>query len=302
MNTTSQDGRAVIRLGHSPDPDDAFMWWPLFDHERGPAPLTSPRFRFEQVVEDIEELNRRACESADQDALEITGISCACYPLVADRYALTACGASLGDGYGPRLVARQPTTLEELAASRPTIAVPGERTTAYLVSRLMFKGAEVEWRPMLFDRIPGEIASGAVDAGVVIHESQLTFEEEGLHQIQDLGVWWQERNRLPLPLGANVIRRGLDERHGAGATREIVDLLESSLQHAMEHREESIIRAQEWGRGIDAGITGAFVDMYVNRWTLDYGPRGREAVRALLIQAADEGHLPACPDPEFISA
>ena len=302
MSNSSPDGRAIIRLGHSPDPDDAFMWWPLFDHERGPAPLSSPRFRFEQVVEDIEELNRRACETSDDDALEITGISCACYPLVAGRYALTACGASLGDGYGPRLVARAPTTLEGLAASNPTIAVPGERTTAYLISRIMFDGAQVDWKPMMFDRIPAEIASGAVDAGVVIHESQLTFAEEGLHQIQDLGVWWQQRNDLPLPLGANVIRRGLDERFGPGATREIVELLESSLQHAMEHREESIIRAKEWGRGIDAGVTGTFVDMYVNRWTLDYGPEGRKAVKSLLKQAFALGLLPDCPDPEFISA
>ena len=202
MNTPHSDVPATIRLGHSPDPDDAYMWWPLFERDGQPAAVSSPRFRFEQVVEDIEQLNLRACEASDEDALEITGISCACYPHVADRYAITACGASLGDGYGPRLVTRHPITLNQLAASKPSIAVPGERTTAYLVSRLMFKGAEVDWKPMRFDAIPEAVASGAVDAGVVIHEGQLTYAEDGLTEIQDLGVWWQAHHELPLPLGA----------------------------------------------------------------------------------------------------
>ncbi|MEE2681191.1 MAG: MqnA/MqnD/SBP family protein [Planctomycetota bacterium] len=302
MTSIDTDARAVIRLGHSPDPDDAFMWWPLFERDGAPAPLSSARFRFEQVVEDIEALNQLACEASDDDALEITGISCACYPLVADRYAITACGASLGDGYGPRLVASGRTSLEELAGGRPSIAVPGERTTAYLVSRLIFADTEVDWKPMLFSEIPAAVAAGQVEAGVVIHEGQLTYEEDGLHELLDLGVWWQERTRLPLPLGANVIRRGLDQKFGAGATAEIVGLLQRSLNHAMEHREESIARAKEWGRGIDDEVTGTFVDMYVNRWTLDYGPTGRSAVISLLDRAAREGLLPACPDPEFLSA
>lgn len=302
MNTPHPDAPRTIRLGHSPDPDDAYMWWPLFERDGSPAAVSSPRFRFEQVVEDIEQLNQRACDASDEDALEITGISCACYPHVAERYAITACGASLGDGYGPRLVTRTPTTLEQLAASKASIAVPGERTTAYLVSRLMFKGAEIDWKPMRFDAIPEAVASGAVDAGVVIHEGQLTYAEDGLTEIQDLGVWWQAHHQLPLPLGANVIRKGLDQHLGAGATAEIVGLLEQSLRHAMDHREESIARAREWGRGIDEEVTGTFVDMYVNRWTLDYGPTGRSAVHALLNLAAQEGLLPACPDPGFLSA
>ena len=302
MSTPPPDAPRTIRLGHSPDPDDAYMWWPLFERDGQPAAVSSPRFRFEQVVEDIEGLNQRACEASDEDALEITGISCACYPYVAERYAITACGASLGDGYGPRLVTRTPTTLEELAALKPSIAVPGERTTAYLVSRLMFKGAQIDWKPMAFDAIPEAVASGAVDAGVVIHEGQLTYAEDGLTEIQDLGVWWQTQHELPLPLGANVIRKGLDQHLGAGATNEIVGLLEQSLQHAMAHREESIARAREWGRGIDEEVTGTFVDMYVNRWTLDYGPTGRSAVHTLLNLAADEELLPACTDPGFLSA
>ena len=302
MTSSDTDVRATIRLGHSPDPDDAFMWWPLFERDGLPAPLESPRFRFEQVVEDIEALNRLACESSDEDALEITGISCACYPLVAERYAITACGASLGDGYGPRLVVRGSRSLEELATGRPKIAVPGERTTAYLVSRLIFKGSEVDWKPMLFSEIPAAVADGSVDAGVVIHEGQLTYADDGLVELQDLGVWWQSQTDLPLPLGANVIRRGLDQRFGAGSTDEIVGLLQRSLHYAMEHREESIARAKEWGRGIDDEVTGTFVDMYVNRWTLDYGPTGRSAVSALLSRAAEEGLLPECPEPEFLSS
>ena len=302
MTSSDTDVRATIRLGHSPDPDDAFMWWPLFDRDGAPAPLSSARFRFEQVVEDIEALNQLACESSDEAALEITGISCACYPLVAKRYAITACGASLGDGYGPRLVGRESSSLEQLAAGRPTIAVPGERTTAYLVSRLIFKGTEVDWKPMLFSDIPAAVADGSVDAGVVIHEGQLTYADDGLVELLDLGVWWQDQTDLPLPLGANVIRRGLDQRFGPGATDEIVGMLQRSLQHAMEHREESIARAKEWGRGIDEAVTGTFVDMYVNRWTLDYGPTGRTAVTALLSRAAEAGLLPDCPEPEFLSS
>jgi 1,4-dihydroxy-6-naphthoate synthase len=301
MNTHKTDARATIRLGHSPDPDDAFMWWPLFERDGESARLSSDRFRFEQVVEDIETLNNRACDSDDESALEITGISCACYPHIADRYVITGCGASVGDGYGPRLVAREPTDLETLRTSRPSIAVPGDRTTAYLVSSLMLGRDAVNWTSMPFDEIPQAVTSGRFDAGVVIHESQLTFEEEGLVQVQDLGAWWEGEKNLPLPLGANVVRRDLDDRFGAGASQEIVGLLEESLKYSMEHRDESIRRAQEWARGLDADITGAFVDLYVNRWTLDYGDRGREAVRALLLCAAESGLLPECPTPDFLS-
>lgn len=292
--------QATIRLGHSPDPDDAYMWWPLFSHDGEPPRLTSERFRFEGVVEDIETLNARACDDGPNGGLEITGISCACYPRVADKYAITACGASLGDGYGPRLVGREQMELSALSDGSAVVAIPGERTTAFLVTNLMLGKDSFRWQAMPFDQIPEAVASGAVDAGVVIHESQLTFEDDGLVLLQDLGVWWESETGLPLPLGANVIRRDLDDTYGPGAEAEIVTLLQQSLEYAMSNREESIVRAQAWSRGLNASITAEFVDLYVNRWTLDYGDRGREAVRELLTRAADAELLPRCAAPEFV--
>ena len=293
---------STIRLGHSPDPDDAYMWWPLFERAGEPPRIVSDRFRFEAIVEDIEKLNARACECGPEDGLEITGISCACYPHVADRYAITACGASLGDGYGPRLVASEELELDSLRNKQRVIAVPGERTTAFLVTTLMLGRDRFQWKAMPADEIHAAVASGEVDAGVVIQEGQLTFGRDGLILVQDLGVWWEGETGLPLPLGANVIRRDLDTRFGPGAEREVVSLLEESLRHAMSNREESIVRAREWSRGLDAAITGEFVDLYVNRWTLDYGERGREAVRELLARAADAGLVPRCSQPEFIDS
>ena len=293
--------KPTIRLGHSPDPDDAYMWWPLFERPGESPRVESTSFRFEGVVEDIETLNVRACEGEESEQLEITGISCACYPHIAEQYVITACGASLGDGYGPRLVAREPTALDSLCDGESVIAVPGERTTAFLVTNLMLGKGRFKWKAMPFDEIPEAVASGKFDAGVVIHEGQLTFGDDGLVLVQDLGVWWESETGLPLPLGANVIRRDLDDRYGAGAEQEIVSCLEESLQYSMSHREESIARAQEWARGLDAAITAEFVDLYVNRWTLDYGDRGRQAVRELLTRAADAGLVPSCPELEFIN-
>lgn len=257
---------------------------------------------FVPIVEDIEKLNNRACDSAPADCLEITGISCACYPLVADRYVITACGASLGDGYGPRLVAREERSLDSLTDQDVVIAVPGERTTAFLVTNLMLGKGAFRWEAMPFDEIPAAVAGGRVDAGVVIHESQLTFESDGLHLVRDLGAWWNDETGLPLPLGANVMRRGLDELHGSGTEQHVVDLLQQSLRYAMDHREESVAKAGEWARGLDSAVTSEFVDLYVNRWTLDYGERGRRAVQELLARAADADLLPPCREPEFIGS
>lgn len=294
------DTKQTIRLGHSPDPDDAFMWWPLFEIDGRPPCLTSERFRFVPVVEDIQTLNQRACEAGDAEALEITAMSCACYPRVVDRYRITACGASLGDGYGPRLVARTPMTLDDLRDSGRRIAVPGAQTTALLSTSLMLGPGRFEWEAVPFEQIADAVLEGRYDAGVVIHEGQLTFEEDGLVLVRDLGAWWAEETGLPLPLGANAVRADLDERFGPDATREIVDLLERSVRYAMEHREEAIHEALKWARGLEPERAGRFVDLYVNRWTLDYGDTGRRAVLELLARAADSGLVPAVEIPGFI--
>ncbi|MCH2145741.1 MAG: ABC transporter substrate-binding protein [Phycisphaerales bacterium] len=296
------DTKQTIRLGHSPDPDDAFMWWPLFEIDGRPPCLPSDRFRFVPVVEDIQKLNERACEASEDDALEITAFSCACYPRVVDRYRITACGASLGDGYGPRLVAREPMSIDDLRDSGKVIAVPGAQTTALMATSLMLGHDRFEWSAMPFDGIAEAVLDGRFDAGVVIHEGQLTFEEDGLVLVRDLGAWWSDETGLPLPLGANAIRSDLDQRFGPGASLEIVDLLERSVRHAMDHRDEAIAHALKWARGLEADRAGQFVDLYVNRWTLDYGETGRRAVLELLARAADSGLVPAVEIPDFIGS
>ena len=292
--------KQTIRLGHSPDPDDAFMWWPLFELDGAPPSLPSDRFRFTPVVEDIQKLNEHACEASLEDALEVTAFSCACYPRVVDRYQITACGASLGEGYGPRLVAREPMTLDDLRDSGKVIAVPGAQTTALMSTTLMLGAGRFDWEAVPFDQIAQAVLDGRYDAGVVIHEGQLTFEEDGLALVRDLGAWWADETGLPLPLGANAIRTDLDERFGPGASVEIVSLLERSVRHAMDHRDEAIAHALKWARGLEADRAGQFVDLYVNRWTLDYGETGRRAVLELLARAADSGLVPAIDVPEFI--
>jgi len=277
------------------------MWWPLFERDGGPPSLPSDRFRFVPVVEDIQQLNKRACEASLEDALEITAFSCACYPRVVDRYIITACGASIGEGYGPKLVARTSMDLDELRDADKVIAVPGAQTTALMSTSLMLGPDRFRWIEMPFDEIAGAVVAGDVDAGVVIHEGQLTFEEDGLVLVRDLGAWWGEETGLPLPLGANAVRSDLDELYGAGSTIEIVSLLERSVRHAMSHREEAITEALKWARGLEAERAGAFVDLYVNRWTLDYGAAGRKAVLELLSRAARAGLVPDVQIPEFVS-
>ena len=277
------------------------MWWPLFERDGKPPSLPSDRFRFVPVVEDIQQLNKRACEADLEDALEITAFSCACYPRVVDRYVITACGASIGEGYGPKLVARSAMELDDLRDAGKLIAVPGAQTTALMSTSLMLGPDRFRWIEMPFDEIAGAVVAGDVDAGVVIHEGQLTFEEDGLVLVQDLGAWWGEETGLPLPLGANAVRSDLDERFGPGSTTEIVGLLERSVRHAMSHREEAIAEALKWARGLEAERAGAFVDLYVNRWTLDYGEAGRKAVLELLSRAARAGLVPDVQIPEFVS-
>lgn len=289
--------RPVLRLGHSPDPDDAFMWWPLLEIDGQPARVTSPRFRFTAVASDIQALNQRAMSA--EDDLEITALSVASYPRVADRYALTACGSSVGDGYGPKIVARTSLKPADLRGAR--IAIPGTGTTAFLVTSLLLGRDAFTHQTIPFKEIPAAVRDGKFDAGVVIHEGQLTFAQEGLVLVEDLGRWWQEQTGLPLPLGANCVLRALDRLHGAGTCAHVAGLLESSVRYAMSHREESVHYALRYAPGMSARLADEFISMYVNAWTLDYGPVGRRAVRELLQRAASGGLVPAVDTPEFVA-
>ena len=274
-----------IRLAHSPDPDDAFMFYGLACGGVAPGP-----YRFEHVLQDIQTLNERA----RQGEYEVTAISIHAYPHVCDKYALTACGSSMGDNYGPLVVARQPSTLADLAGR--TIAVPGLMTTAYLALQLALGKDAFTPRVVMFDQIPDEVAAGRVEAGLLIHEGQLTYKQYGLHAVVDLGVWWQERTGLPLPLGGNAIRRDL----GIERCREIAGLIRASIQYGLDRREEAVKYALQFGRGLDERLADRFVGMYVNEWTLDYGPRGREAVQRLLSDGAAAGLVPDPGTIDFI--
>ena len=285
------DHRPVIRLGYSPDPDDAFMWWPLFELEGRPPVLQSERVRFEPVLIDIESANRRS--ELGEDLLEITALSCGHYPRVADRYQITACGSSMGDGYGPKLVGRQAESLDSLVGRHPKIAIPGARTTASLVLSMMLGPDNFEALELPFKEIPDHVQAGGVDAGVVIHEGQLTFEDAGLVLLQDLGAWWTARTGLPLPLGINAVRRDLDEIHGPGTLAEIARMLEASIAHAMANRDEAIGHALAHAGDMESGLAGEFVDLYVNELTVDAGDEGFAAVRRLLGDASELGLLPA---------
>jgi 1,4-dihydroxy-6-naphthoate synthase len=293
-----RDDRPVLRLGHSPDPDDAFMWWPLLELDGRPPRLDTGRFRFDAVAEDIETLNRRS----EQGDLDITAMSCAQYPHVKDAYALTACGASLGEAVGPKLVAKRPMTIEELTSPHAIIAVPGTRTSAFAVAGLLLGAGRFGYEVLPFDQIIQHVASGAFDAGLVIHEGQLTYEQAGLHLIVDLGAWWSRQHGLPLPLGVNAIRRDLPRRHGAGTLQEVTGLLRQSVEFALAHREESLAYALGFGRGIAADVADEFISMYVNRWTIDFGPTGQRAVRTLLQSLHAAGLAPEPGAVDFVAA
>ena len=285
------DDRVVLRLGHSPDPDDVFMWWPLFEFDGAPPAVASERFRFEPFLIDIEDANRRA--EAGDDLLEITALSCGQYPRVADRYAITACGASMGEGYGPKLVAREATSSQALATGHARVAIPGERTTANLVVNLLLGPGSFEAIEVPFKEVPRCVLSGEADAGVVIHEGQLTYAQEGLVLVQDLGAWWSERTGgLPLPLGVNVVRRDLEELHGPGTLVEIARLQEASLAHAQAHPEEALARAHAHAGELELDLTRQFVDLYVNRLTVEVGEQGLAAVEKLLCEALNAGLVP----------
>ena len=284
------DSRQLIRVGHSPDPDDAFMFYALAKDKIDTGP-----FRFQHELVDIETLNRRAFSGE----LELTAVSLHAYAHLSDLYMLCPCGASMGDRYGPMVVAREAMTLDDLRGK--TIAVPGTLTTAFLALSLCF-GEKFPYVVVPFDEIlnvveAGEFEDQSVDAGLVIHEGQLTYADQKLELVVDTGQWWYEKTRLPLPLGANAIRKDL----GQEAIVEVTRLLKESIQFGLNNRAEALDYALSFGRGLDRSKADEFVGMYVNDWTLDFGERGREAVRQLLAHGHAAGLIPKLVEPEFVS-
>jgi 1,4-dihydroxy-6-naphthoate synthase len=272
-----------IRVGHSPDPDDAFMYWGLT------TDLVDTRgHEFEQVLSDIQTLN----QWARAGRLEVTAISLAAYPFVQEDYILLPHGASIGSGYGPVVVAREPLTREELADHE--VVVPGTMTTSFLALRLVL--GELRHRELAFDEIPDEVASGRADVGLLIHEGQLTFEDYGLVKVLDLGEWWLLETGLPLPLGVNVARRDLGEE----VLGDVSEVLRQAIQCGLDNRAEALEYALQFGRGIDAAVADRFVSMYVNELTQDYGDEGRKAVTELLRRGEALGAFPAPVRIDFV--
>jgi len=278
------DDKILIQVGHSPDPDDAFMFHALANDK-----IDTGRYRFTHTLQDIETLNHRALKGE----LELTAVSLHGYAYMTDTYALCACGASVGDNYGPMVVARQPGSIEDLKGKK--IAVPGTLTTAFLALKLLL-GDSFTHEVHPFDEILNVVESGRADAGLIIHEGQLTYASQGLHLIVDLGVWWNDETGLPLPLGGNAIRKDL----GRTAMEEVTALLKQSIQYGLDHRQEALVHALQYGRDLDRGQADKFVGMYVNDWTLDFGPRGREAVQTLLDRGHRAGVIPKPVEIEFI--
>jgi 1,4-dihydroxy-6-naphthoate synthase len=272
-----------IRLGHSPDPDDAFMFWALT------TDLVDTRgHEFEPVQADIQTLN----QWARAGRLEVTAISLAAYPFVQEDYVLLPHGASIGSGYGPIVVARAPLTRDALAALE--LVVPGAMTTSFLVLRLVL--GDFRYRELAFDEIPDEVASGRAEAGLLIHEGQLTFEDYGLVKVLDLGEWWLLETGLPLPLGVNVARRDL----GGDVLADVSEVLREAIQCGLDNRAEALEYALQFGRGIDAAVADRFVSMYVNDLTQDYGDEGRKAVTELLRRGDALGAFPAPVQIDFV--
>lgn len=322
------DARIQLTLAHSPDPDDVFMWWPITG-KLDPAdasPLSPPvidtgRFTFRGVPADIDVLNRRAILGQDTELYDISAISFRAYADCASRYALTACGSSFGDGYGPKVVAPAGAhirSVESLREPGVRIAVPGVRTTAFLLLGMVMgpdaiRRALDEHRivELPFERVIPEVASARADAGLVIHEGQVTFADAGLELVVDVGAWWKEKTGLPLPLGGNVVRRDLETRAGPGALTDIERILRKSIEHAAKHREESMTYAlpfalENVGRGGDRrekptlDRVQRYVDMYVNRWTSDMGSAGVEALRRLFDAGTAAGLCPAVGELDVI--
>lgn len=280
---TREISERTIHVAHSPDSDDAFMFYAL-----AKGKLDTGNLRFEHELQDIESLNRRAMKGE----LEVSAVSIHAYAYIADRYALLSSGSSMGDKYGPRLVAKEPLSREELKGKK--IAIPGEWTTAYLTLRLY--EPEVRHEVVPFDEIMDHVAEDKADVGLLIHEGQLTYAGESLHLIEDLGEWWYRETGLPLPLGGNVVRRDL----GPETIGEVGRLLRESISYALDHRSEALAHALDYARDLPPELADEFVGMYVNDWTLDYGEAGREAVRTLLRRGYEAGIIPNRVEVEFV--
>ena len=273
-----------ISIAHSPDSDDAFMFYGLATNK-----VRVSGHKFTHVLCDIETLNQRAMREAFFD---VTAISFHVYPYIQEQYALMACGGSVGEGYGPMIVAARPYNLDEIRSVR--IAVPGMMTTAYLALKLF--APEIETAVVPFDQIIPEVLAGNYSAGLIIHEGQLTYSRSGLCRILDLGVWWREETGLPLPLGGNAIRRSL----GDATMQTVTQALKDSIQYGLDHREEALQYAMQFGRDLDTNLADKFVGMYVNERTLDYGDDGRAAIRRLLAMGHERGVIPLAVSVDFV--
>ena len=272
-----------ITVAHSPDSDDAFMFYGLATNK-----VRVPGLKFTHTLTDIETLNRKAM----QGVYDVTAISFHAYPYLQDQYALMSCGGSVGEQYGPMIVASRPISLDEVKTMK--IAVPGTLTTAFLALKLF--APQIKTETVAFDQIIPEIVAGKYEAGLIIHEGQLTYESAGLCKILDLGKWWHELTGLPLPLGGNAIRRSL----GPELMATINQALRDSIHYALDHREEALAYAMQFARDLDPQKADRFVGMYVNERTLDYGADGREAVTRLLTMGHEAGIIPHAPRVEFV--
>jgi 1,4-dihydroxy-6-naphthoate synthase len=273
----------TIHVSHSPDSDDAFMFYALAEGK-----VDTEGLRYVHELQDIESLNQRA----RRGELEVTAVSIHAFAYLADRYALLPSGASMGDRYGPRLVARTPLARADVKGKR--VAAPGPLTSAYLALRLYEPDFEPVWTP--FDQIEDVVLAGDVDLGLLIHEGQLTYGDRGLHLVADMGEWWFGETGLPLPLGGNVVRRDLGEELTATIARH----LHASIAYSLQHRQAALDHAMQYARGLDPAKADTFVGMYVNDWTLDYGARGREAVRLFLQRGHEAGVIPHAVDVTFV--
>jgi 1,4-dihydroxy-6-naphthoate synthase len=273
-----------IKLAHSPDSDDAFMFYGLATQK-----VRTPGLKFAHVLADIETLN----QAASQEIYDVTAFSFAAYPFLRDKYVLLDCGASFGEGYGPIVVSQHPIKREDLSKCR--IGVPGLRTSAYMALKLY--EPRIEPVVMGFDHILDAVKNSVVDAGLLIHEGQLFFSQMGLHRVVDLGQWWLEQTGLPLPLGGNGVRRALGRTVGL----QIGNAIRESVTYALDHREAAVNYAMQFARDMDPELADKFIGMYVNKWTLDYGERGRQAVREFLKRGVEAGLIPGPPDAEFLT-
>jgi len=274
----------TLQLAHSPDSDDAFMFYAL-----ATGKVRLPGVKFNHVLCDIETLNHEA----RKETYDVTAVSFYGYAFVADKYLLLDCGASFGEGYGPIVISSHPIKKDDLKGRK--VAIPGTLTTSYLALKLF--EPDVETVTMPFDKILDAVSNKEVEAGLLIHEGQLLFSEIGLHRVVDLGQWWQEQTGLPLPLGANAIRRSLGNDMG----RQVARIIRESVSYALDHREPALEYALQFARDMDPVLADKFVGMYVNRWTLDYGEEGRRAVRELLARGASVGLVPSSFQVEFLS-